>query len=92
MESWTSYMIEGTKIRLLNNTTKNIEDLTTNDELIVMNASDPSFDAANLQHNPREGGFATNVIKKEFSLNPKTTGTFDEFNFDRLIKFEFLSK
>ena len=49
MESWTSYMIEGTKIRLLNNTTKNIEDLTTNDELIVMNASDPSFDAANLQ-------------------------------------------
>ena len=73
MESWTSYMIEGTKIRLLNNTTKNIEDLTTNDELIVMNASDPSFDAANLQHNPREGGFATNVIKKEFSLSDVVT-------------------
>ena len=73
MESWTSYMAEGTKIRLLNNTTKNIEDLTTNDELIVMNASDPSFDAANLQHNPREGGFATNVIKKEFSLSDVVT-------------------
>ena len=66
-------MIEGTKIRLLNNTTKNIEDLTTEDELIVMNASDPSFDAANLQHNPREGGFATNVIKKEFSLSDVVT-------------------
>ena len=73
MESWTSYMIEGTKIRLLNNTTKNIEDLTTNDELIVMNASDPSFDAANLQHNPKEGGFATNIIKKEFSLSDVVT-------------------
>mgnify|MGYP001388490102 FL=1 len=66
-------MIEGTKIRLLNNTTKNIEDLTTNDELIVMNASDPSFDAANLQHNPKEGGFATNIIKKEFSLSDVVT-------------------
>ena len=73
MESWTSYMAEGTKIRLLNNTTKNIEDLTTNDELIVMNASDPSFDAANLQHNPKEGGFATNIIKKEFSLSDVVT-------------------
>ena len=62
-------MIEGTKIRLLNNTTKNIEDLTTDDELIVMNASDPSFDAANLQHNATEGGFATNIIKKQFSLS-----------------------
>jgi len=73
MESWTSYVIEGTKIRLLNNTTKNIEDLTTEDELIVMNASDPSFDAANLQHNPKEGGFATNIIKKEFSLSDVVT-------------------
>ena len=66
-------MIEGTKIRLLNNTTKNIEDLTTDDELIVMNASDPSFDAANLQHNATEGGFATNIIKKEFSLSDVVT-------------------
>ena len=73
MENWISYMAEGTKIRLLNNTTKNIEDLTTDDELIVMNASDPSFDAANLQHNSREGGFATNVIKKEFSLSDVVT-------------------
>ncbi len=73
MESWTSYMIEGTKIRLLNNTTKNIEDLTANDELIVMNASNPSFDAANLEHNPTEGGFATNIIKKEFSLSDVVT-------------------
>jgi uncharacterized Zn ribbon protein len=73
MESWTSYMIEGTKIRLLNNTTKNIEDLTTDDELIVMNASDPSFDAANLEHNSKEGGFATNIIKKEFSLSDVVT-------------------
>jgi len=66
-------MIEGTKVTLLNNTTKNIEDLTTDDELIVMNASDPSFDAANLQHNSTEGGFATNVIKKEFSLSDVVT-------------------
>ena len=73
MESWISYMIEGTKIRLLNNTTKNIEDLTTNDKLIVMNASNPSFDAANLEHNPTEGGFATNIIKKEFSLSDVVT-------------------
>ena len=73
MENWISYMAEGTKSRLLNNTTKNIEDLTTDDELIVMNASDPSFDAANLQHNSREGGFATNVIKKEFSLSDVVT-------------------
>ena len=73
MENWTSYVIEETKIRLLNNTTKNIEDLTTDDELIVMNASDPSFDAANLEHNLTEGGFATNVIKKEFSLSDVVT-------------------
>ena len=68
MENWTSYMIEGTKVTLLNNTTKNIEDLTTDDELIVMNASDPSFDAANLQHNSTEGGFATNVIRKKVRI------------------------
>jgi hypothetical protein len=73
MEKWNSYMAKGTEILLLNNTTKNIEDLTTDDELIVMNASDPSFDAAHLEHNSKEGGFATNIIKKEFSLSDVVT-------------------
>ena len=73
MEKWNSYVAKGTEVLLLDNTTKNIEDLTIEDELIVMNASDPSFDAANLQHNLTEGGFATNVIKKEFSLSDVVT-------------------
>ena len=73
MEKWNSYVAKGTEVLLLDNTTKNIEDLTTNDELVVMNASDPSFDAANLEHNPTEGGFATNVIKKEFTLSDVVT-------------------
>jgi len=73
MENWNSYMAKGTEVLLLDNTTKNIEDLTTEDELMVMNASDPSFDAANLDNNDVEGGFATNVIKKEFSLSDVVT-------------------
>ena len=73
MEKWNSYMAKGTKVLLLDNTTKNIEDLTTNDELIVMNGSDPSFDAANLEHNAIEGGFATYVDKVKFSLSEVVT-------------------
>ena len=66
-------MAKGTEVLLLDKTTKKIEDLTTSDEIYVLNASDPSFDAANLQHNSTEGGFATNVIKKEFSLSDVVT-------------------
>ena len=71
-------MAKGTEILLLNNTTKNIEDLTTDDELIVMNASDPSFDGANLQNNNGEGGFAVDILKKEFSLSDVVTIKLDD--------------
>ena len=51
MEKWNSYMAKGTEVLLLDETTKKIEDLTTSDEIYVLNASDPSFDGANLQNN-----------------------------------------
>ena len=44
-------MAKGTEVLLLDETTKKIEDLTTSDEIYVLNASDPSFDGANLQNN-----------------------------------------
>ena len=73
MEKWNSYMAKGTEVLLLDETTKKIEDLTTSDEIYVLNASDPSFDGANLQNNDGEGGFAVDILKKEFSLSDVVT-------------------
>jgi len=73
MEKWNSYMAKGTEVLLLDKTTKKIEDLTTSDEIYVLNASDPSFDGANLQNNDGEGGFAVDILKKEFSLSDVVT-------------------
>lgn len=78
MEKWNSYMAKGTEVLLLDETTKKIEDLTTSDEIYVLNASDPSFDGANLQNNDGEGGFAVDILKKEFSLSDVVTIKLDD--------------
>jgi hypothetical protein len=78
MEKWNSYMAKGTEVLLLDETTKKIEDLTTSDEIYVLNASDPSFDGANLQNNNGEGGFAVDILKKEFSLSDVVTIKLDD--------------
>jgi len=78
MEKWNSYVAKGTEVLLLDETTKKIEDLTTSDEIYVLNASDPSFDGANLQNNNGEGGFAVDILKKEFSLSDVVTIKLDD--------------